>query len=73
MNLKQIERLVRKTGTSPEEAARRIAAQMPVLEKRERADFVIDCSGSKANTRQQVEQVHRELRRLTTDEASTAC
>lgn len=60
----QVERLMAKTGLSHEQAAQRIAAQMPVEEKRRRADFVIDCSGSKENTRRQVERVHQELTRL---------
>ena len=42
----QLERLMAKTGVSREEAERRIQAQMPVEEKRRRADYVIDCSGA---------------------------
>ena len=60
----QIERLMAKAGVSRAEAERRIAAQMPVEEKRRRADYVIDCSGSKENTRAQVRAIHAELRRL---------
>ena len=60
----QIERLMEKAGVPREEAERRIAAQMPVEEKRRRADYVIDCSGSKENTRVQVQGIHAELRRL---------
>jgi dephospho-CoA kinase len=60
----QMERLMAKTGISREEAERRIASQMPVEEKRRRADFVIDCSGSRENTRAQVERIYDELKRL---------
>jgi dephospho-CoA kinase len=60
----QIERLMAKTGLSREQAERRIAAQMPAGEKRRRADYVIDCSGSLENTRRQVEALYPQLRRL---------
>jgi dephospho-CoA kinase len=57
----QIERLMAKTRISRQEAEQRLAVQMPVEEKRRRADYVIDCSGSLEETRQQVGQVYREL------------
>jgi dephospho-CoA kinase len=60
----QLERLIAKTGLSQAEAERRIAAQIPVEEKRRRADFVINCSGSLEQTRTQVEVVYAELQRL---------
>jgi dephospho-CoA kinase len=60
----QIARLVGKTGLSQEEAERRVAAQMPADEKRRLADFVIDCSGSKENTRRQVGSLYPVLRQL---------
>lgn len=60
----QIERLMAKSGVSPEEAARRIATQIPVEEKRHRADYVIDCSRSMESTRQQVEAVYDKLKQL---------
>ena len=41
-------------GLTVEEARQRIAAQMPVEEKRRRADEVIDCSGTLEHTRAQV-------------------
>jgi dephospho-CoA kinase len=37
-----------------EQAQQRIAAQMPIEEKRRRADDVIDCSGTLDHTRAQV-------------------
>jgi dephospho-CoA kinase len=60
----QIERLITKTGLSRQEALRRMASQMPPQEKRRRADYVIDCSGSLAETRAQVETLYPEIRRL---------
>jgi dephospho-CoA kinase len=41
-------------GLSMEQARQRIAAQMPIEEKRRRADEVIDCSGTLEHTRAQV-------------------
>jgi dephospho-CoA kinase len=49
----QRERL-RERGLSTEEIEQRIAAQMPVDEKRRLADTVIDCSGDLKDTRRQV-------------------
>ena len=49
----QIERL-QERGLSIEEAHQRIAAQMPIDEKRRLADHVIDCSGSLDETERQV-------------------
>ena len=60
----QIERLTAKTGLSRHEAEQRIAAQMPADQKRCRANYEIDCSGSLANTRSQVEALYPELQRL---------
>jgi dephospho-CoA kinase len=60
----QLERLMAKAGLPREEAERRIAAQMPVEEKRRRADYVIDCSGSLEDTRQQVESLFAQLKQL---------
>jgi dephospho-CoA kinase len=60
----QIERLMAKTGLSLQDAERRIAAQMPVDEKRRRADYEIDSSGSLEDTRAQVEALYPKLQRL---------
>ena len=60
----QLERLIAKGDLTREEAERRIAAQMPVEEKRRRADYVIDCSENLESTRAQVHTVHSELKRL---------
>lgn len=60
----QIERLVAKTGLSREDAEQRLAAQMPAEEKRRRADYLIDCSGSKENARLQAQLLYPELLRI---------
>jgi dephospho-CoA kinase len=48
---------LRERGLSVEDAQRRIAAQMPIDEKRCLADEVIDCSGSIEETEREVERV----------------
>jgi dephospho-CoA kinase len=50
----QMERLLAR-GMSREQIEQRLAAQMPLEEKRRRADEVIDCSVSLEDTRKQVE------------------
>lgn len=57
----QLERL-KERGLSLEEAQRRIAAQMPIDEKRRQADEVIDCSGSLEDTERQVEALLAKLK-----------
>lgn len=59
----QIERL-RERGLSLEHAQQRIAAQMPMEEKRALANEVIDCSGALDVTEQQVKQVVTKLKQL---------
>ena len=59
----QLERLLAR-GMSAEEAQRRIAAQIPLEEKRQLADVQIDCSGTLEETRQQVERLAAHLRQL---------
>ena len=60
----QVERLMAKTGLSREDAFRRMASQIPAEEKRRRANYVIDCSGSLEETQAQVEALYPELKRL---------
>jgi dephospho-CoA kinase len=60
----QLERLMAKTGLSREDAERRIAAQLPIEEKRRRADYLIDCSGTLDSTQAQVEALYPKLRSL---------
>jgi dephospho-CoA kinase len=61
----QLERL-RVRGLSPEDAERRIAAQMPMDEKRRVADDLVDCSGTIEETRQQVDQLMDKWKQLAT-------
>ena len=56
----QLRRLQERDGLSEEEARRRVAAQMPLDEKRARADHVIDNTGSLKETRAQVEAIYRQ-------------
>jgi len=60
----QRERLRERSGLTPEQIETRIASQMPMEEKIKVADFVIDNSGDIASTRQQVEEVYRQLRAI---------
>jgi len=65
----QIERLAA-SGLARAEAERRVAAQMPQEEKRRRADFEIDCSGTIESTRAQLAQVVAALEKLAARAAS---
>jgi dephospho-CoA kinase len=60
----QLERLMRRSQITREDAERRVAAQMSSDEKREYADYEIDTSGGYEQTRQKVVEVHSELHRL---------
>jgi dephospho-CoA kinase len=51
-------------GLTIEQARQRIAAQMPIEEKRRMADEVIDCSGSLENTREQVVALVAKLKKM---------
>ncbi|MBX5482784.1 MAG: dephospho-CoA kinase [Myxococcaceae bacterium] len=57
----QLERLIARNGYSPEEARARIAAQLPLEEKKKVATWVIDNSGTLEQTREQVERLWRSL------------
>ncbi|NPV52969.1 MAG: dephospho-CoA kinase [Firmicutes bacterium] len=57
----RIKRLMERNGLSRSDAAARVAAQVPLVEKVRRADFVIDNSGSVANTERQVRRLWGEL------------
>lgn len=57
----QIERTVARDGCDVGEAERRVAAQMPIDDKRALASHVIDNSGSLESTREQVEALWQEL------------
>lgn len=58
----QLERLVSRDGLSPQEARRRIDAQMSQDEKMKYADFLIDTSEGFERVREQTEVVFRELK-----------
>ncbi|MDG0808236.1 dephospho-CoA kinase [Cohnella rhizosphaerae] len=55
-------RLIGRDGLSPEEADKRIGAQMDIEEKRRLADYVIDNSGTVAETEAQLDRFWRSLR-----------
>jgi dephospho-CoA kinase len=59
----QIERAMHR-GLTREEALARLERQMPLEQKRRYADFLIDTSGTKAETSRQVGEVYRELRSI---------
>ncbi|QSO51979.1 dephospho-CoA kinase [Alicyclobacillus curvatus] len=54
-------RLMHRDGLSLEDANRRIAAQMPIEQKRALATYVIDNTGSLENTREQVARIWTKL------------
>jgi len=60
----QIQRALRREGASREEVLARICRQMPLEEKVRLADYVIDTSGSKEETVEQVRQVYESLRSI---------
>ncbi len=59
----QLERLVAREGLSPEDAARRIDAQLSVEQKKLYADYVVDSSGSLEDTERRVGEVWDSLLR----------
>lgn len=58
----QLQRLMARDGLSQDDAQRRIDAQMSQEEKKRHADFLIDTSGSRDNTRRQTSDVLRQLK-----------
>jgi len=60
----QIERAMRRGPYSREEVLARLEQQLPLAEKVRVADYVIDTSGSKENTLEQVGEVYKSLRSL---------
>lgn len=60
----QIARLRARNGLSRAEALRRIRAQMPLREKVERADYVVDGSQPREVTARHVARIYRELQAL---------
>ena len=59
----EMERLMARSVLDEEEAGRRITAQLPIEEKKARATYVIDNSGSREETLEQVQKVWREITR----------
>ncbi|OXM17031.1 dephospho-CoA kinase [Paenibacillus herberti] len=60
----QLDRLIKRNGMDREEALRRIGLQMDLEEKKLRADWVIDNSGSEEETRVQVDSFLADRGRL---------
>jgi dephospho-CoA kinase len=67
----QLARLLERDKLSLEQARQRIAAQMPIEEKKAYADYLIDNRGTLEETKRQVEQVYAQLRQLA--EESVQC
>ena len=57
----QLKRLLKKTGFKKKDILKRIKAQMPLKNKVRLADFVIDNSGTKAQTRRQVQDLWKTI------------
>ena len=57
----QLDRLMNREGYSRQEALDRIATQIPVEEKRKRATYVIDNSGTLTQLKQECERVKEEI------------
>ena len=60
----QVERAMRREGSTEEDVRARISRQMPLEEKRKFAHFVIDTSGDKEDTVRQSRAVYEALRRI---------
>lgn len=60
----QLERLIDRDGIDQLAASARVSAQMPLVEKVRRADYLIDNSGSTTETAIQVEKLFLELTKL---------
>ncbi len=57
----QIDRTVARDGCTREEAERRVAAQLPIDQKRALADYVVDNAGALADTERQVRDLFAKL------------
>lgn len=60
----QIERAIGRDGLTREEAKARLSRQMPLTQKRNYADYVIDNSGTREETIRQTQAVYDSMRRL---------
>ena len=61
----QMERALKRGSYSKEEILARLSRQLPIEDKVRLADYVIDTSGSKESTLEQVRSVYQSLRSLT--------
>lgn len=59
----QIQRYVEREGATKEEARERLACQIPLEDKKKFADYIIDTSGTKVSTEQQVRKIYRQLKK----------
>ena len=59
----QLERLKKRNALSTVEAKARIDSQMPLIEKKQKANYIIDNNGSCENLIKQVDQFIRELKK----------
>lgn len=57
----RVDRVVTRDGAAPEDIRARMSHQLPAGELRQRADYLIDNSGTLAETRRQVETIYREM------------
>ncbi|XP_022079779.1 dephospho-CoA kinase domain-containing protein-like [Acanthaster planci] len=57
----QLNRLMTRSHLSQEDALARISSQMPLCEKRKQADYIIDNSGSVADTKLAVDYLNRQF------------
>jgi dephospho-CoA kinase len=57
----QISRLMSRDGLTESDARARIDSQMPIEEKLKLADYILDASGTLKQTRNQVEEIYRDL------------
>ena len=61
----QIARAMHRDSCTREQALSRLQRQMPLIEKRKYADYIVDTSGSKEDTIRQTRSICDDLRRLT--------
>ncbi|MFC0557900.1 dephospho-CoA kinase [Halalkalibacter alkalisediminis] len=57
----QLQRLLERDSAGMEDAKQRIASQIPLIDKRERADFVIDNSFTMEETKKQLQRIFDQL------------
>ena len=65
----QIERLMDRDRISREMAIKMLSSQLPIEEKRNYADFIVDNSGSLEATKRQVEEVWKKLKEIQKERA----